>query len=87
VNLNCIEDIVTKKFNLMQVDKSNVGNAEENYLGKEVMLRIAYMSPYFKKQLQFEETTQEIKELIVEEVKVQKVEESKKMGENPTYSE
>jgi hypothetical protein len=84
VNLNSIENIVTKKFNLIQVDKSNERNAKEKYLGKEVMLRIAYMSSYFKKQLQFKETTQEIKELIVEEVKVEQVEKNKKMGEKPT---
>ena len=67
--LDNIENVVTEKFNLIQVDKSNVGNVKENYLGKEVMLRIAYMSPDFKKQLHFKETTQEIKELIIEEVK------------------
>jgi hypothetical protein len=83
VNLNSIENIVTKKFNLIQVDKSNERNAKEKYLGKEVMLRIAYMSSYFKKQLQFKETTQEIKDR-VEEVKVEQVEKNKKMGEKPT---
>jgi hypothetical protein len=67
VDLNKIDEIVTQKFNLTQEDKS----AKERYLGKEVMLRVAYMSSYFKKQLQFKETTQEIKELIQEEVEVE----------------